>query len=174
MIACNACLAAALRADLPNLRRIGELSEELPQAWDTPRRWQIIREYYRIREPMIRACATRFDPYELGLERFLTPIEFQLWQDIRQMGLPFLLQYPVGRRFVDFGCPRYSVAVEADGAAYHTRERDARKTADLAKAGWMVFRIKGRDTYGDTGTRLMREIAHWVGVHIPEPQEEEA
>lgn len=152
-----------LIADMPVSRRVNELRAELPRAWNTPRRWSIIREYYRLRHDSI--MRGRFDPYELGLEVYLTPIEAQLWQDIRGMGLPFFMQYPVGRRFVDFGSPAHQIAIEADGAAWHNPEKDAQKNAELARHEWMVFRIKGRDTWGERGTEEIRKIARWCGQH---------
>jgi very-short-patch-repair endonuclease len=124
--------------------KINKLRAELEGAWDTPRRWGIIREYYAIRGPQIRG-GYRLSPYELGLGENLTPIEAAVWQEIRCVGLPFYPQYPVGRRFVDFGDPKMQIAIEVDGKAYHTPEKDAKKDAELAEQGWRVFRITGRD-----------------------------
>lgn len=161
-----------LLAELRLHSRINALYDELAAAWDTPRRWKIIREYYAIRRPMIME-SDRFNPYELGLERYLTPIEWQLWQDIRSIGLPFLMQYPVGRRFVDFGDPRTKFAIEADGAAYHNAEKDAKKNEELHAEGWTVFRCAGRDTYGEKGTRFVRDIARWYGIRFDEPEDDD-
>ena len=122
-------------------RRVYWLSKRLSENWDTPRRWQIIREYYSIVGPDILAGHRR-SPYGLGIENYLTPIEVALWQEIRMRGLPFYMQYPVGRRFVDFGDPINQIAIEADGAAFHSEEKDAKKNED-----WSVFRIKGKDTF---------------------------
>lgn len=157
-------------AEMPVHAKISNLHADLGAAWDTPRRWAIIRAYYGIRRERI-AAGDRICPYELGLERFLTPIEAQLWQDIRGMGLPFYMQYPVGKRFVDFGDPVQQIAIEADGAAYHTPEKDAQKTAELQALGWMVFRIKGRDTFGEVGTKKIGEIARWYGRYEHEQGE---
>jgi very-short-patch-repair endonuclease len=165
-------LAEALIARMPVLARINALNDELALAWDTPKRWRIIREYYRIRGPEILE-SDHFNPYELGLERFLTPIEVQLWQDIRMIGLPLLMQYPVGRRFVDFGDPRRQIAIEADGAAYHNPEKDAKKDAELRAAGWTVFRCSGRNTFGERGTAFIRDVARWYGIRFDEPEEDE-
>jgi very-short-patch-repair endonuclease len=130
--------------DSPEERRVRELRAALEGAWDTPRRWKIIREYYAIRGPHIEA-GRKLSPYELGLGEGMTPIEAALWHEIRLAALPFYLQYPVGRRFVDFGDPVMRIAIEADGKAYHTPEKDAQKDAELAEQGWTVFRVTGRD-----------------------------
>lgn len=166
MILSTEGLVEKLIADIPRRDRIAQLFDDLPKAWDTPHRWKIIREYYAIRkEAIAEAYEGQINPYELGLERFLTPIEAQLWQDIRGLGLPFFMQYPVGRRFVDFGSPYHQIAIEADGAAYHSPEKDAIRDAELHAAGWMVFRIKGRDTWGVRGTNEIKKIARWCGKH---------
>jgi very-short-patch-repair endonuclease len=124
--------------------RVRELREQLERFWDTPKRWQIIREYYAIRSREI-LDGYRINPYELGLGENLTPIEASLWHEIRRVGLPFYLQYPVGRRFVDFGDPIRRIAIEADGKAFHSKEKDAEKNAELAEQGWAVFRVTGHD-----------------------------
>lgn len=144
--------------DGPARAQIRSAYDELARVWDTPQRWKIIRDYYALRFDDI-AMGERIDAYELGLDRFLTPIERFVWGDIRELGLPFLMQYPVGRRFVDFGDPVRQIAVEADGAAFHTPESDATKDAELMELGWIVFRIKGRDAVSVRGSNQVREIA---------------
>lgn len=164
-------LMARMFADAPNRRRIAKLYDELPRVWDTPRRWAVIREYYQIRNCLERG---EVSPYELGLERFHTPIEFMVWQDIRSLGLPFFMQYPVGRRFVDFGDPVAQIAIEADGAQWHQDEvRAQKRTEELNRKGWRVYRIKGCDAYSIDGTNIVRRIAALYG-RIYEPLEEEA
>lgn len=150
---------------------ISSAYDELARVWDTPQRWKIIRDYYALRFDAI-AAGERLDVYELGLDRFLTPIERLVWGDIRELGLPFYMQYPVGRRFVDFGDPVRCIAIEADGAAFHTPEGDARKDADLKECGWTVFRIPGRDAVCTRGANTVREIARWYGFNY-EPLRED-
>lgn len=166
-------LSEQLKAEWPKFRRIDKLHRELGESWHTPRRWKIIRDYYSIRKDDIER-GRKMNPYELGLERFLTPIESQLWQDIRGMYLPFLMQYPVGCRFVDFGDPVQKIAIEADGKAFHSRDKDAIRDEELYAHGWTVYHIAGRDTYGKTGTKKIQEIAaFWYGREFPEEREEE-
>jgi very-short-patch-repair endonuclease len=153
-----ATLRAMLLADLPKRHQISALGERLRAAWDSPQRWGIIRHYYSIRQSEIMK-GHLICPYELGLDRFLTPIETMVWQDVRGMGLPFYMQYPVGRRFVDFGDPVKKIAIEADGAAWHDRARDAVRDAELLAAGWWTYRIQGKDSYGERGTDIVREVA---------------
>jgi hypothetical protein len=48
-------------------------------------------------------------------------------------------QYPVGRYFVDFGNPVHKVAIECDGARWHSYRRDG------ARSGRMLAAISARD-----------------------------
>jgi very-short-patch-repair endonuclease len=81
----------------------------------------------------------------------LTPIEFALWHDIRLENVVMYPQFPVGRFFVDFGNPVARVAIECDGARWHTdHQKDRERDAELAKRGWSVYRITGRDCFTDT------------------------
>lgn len=143
---------------------------DLHANWDTPRRWQIIREHYKRIEPYI-LDGQRIDPYMLGLGDKMTPIEFALWQEIRYHGLPFYPQYPVGRRFVDFGDPVMRVAIEADGAAYHTKEKDEIRNHELKREGWRVFHVTGRDAYREK--HALREVLHLYGKTIEDEDDPE-
>lgn len=112
--------------------------------WDSPKRWNAIRDYYAsVLQEIMRG--ERIDVYASGLGNHMTPIERAIWNDIRVHGLPFYPQYPVGRRFVDFGDPVGRIAIEVDGAAYHTPDGDAQKDSELRADGWSVVRITGRD-----------------------------
>ena len=123
---------------IPNLR--------LSDAWESRDRWRVIREYYAGVAPLILR-GERVPVYELGLGNHMTPIEHAVWCEIRYHGLPFYLQYPVGRRFVDFGDPVKQIAIEVDGAAYHTPRKDAIRDAELFAHGWGVLHISGRDAF---------------------------
>lgn len=95
------------------------------------------------------------DPYawdhDAGI--VLTPIESALWQDIRAEGLVMYPQYPVGRFFVDFANPAARVAIECDGALWHTDAgRDKLRQDEIERMGWSVYRITGRDCLTDTET----------------------
>lgn len=89
------------------------------------------------------------DPYEwdrphTGIS--LSPIEWALWQEIRAEDAVFYPQYPVLRYFVDFANPAARVAIECDGARWHTdTARDAERQRRIEAEGWTVYRISGRD-----------------------------
>lgn len=137
---------------------VNELRERLRNDYGSPRRWSIIREYYDLAMPMIDD-GYRVSPYELGLSEFMTPIERELWIDIRLLALPVYFQFPVGRRFVDFGDPVRHLAIECDGAAYHDEERDEQRDDELRAIGWNTIRVSGRNCVGLRGTVSVRKIA---------------
>lgn len=122
---------------------------------NTPAYWQRIRAHYKQHAAAIEGSAEHWgiDPYawdhDAGI--VMTPIESALWHDIRAEGAVLYPQYPVGRFFVDFASPAACVAIECDGAAFHTdKAKDAARDAELVKAGWTVYRISGSECIKDT------------------------
>lgn len=116
-------------------------------------RFAALREFYANANFEImgaRSCEWGIDPYEVDWLSVFTPIEFSLWQDIRQEGLVMYPQYPVAGFFLDFANPQAMVAIECDGAAYHMdKAKDAARDAKLKAIGWTVYRITGRDCKTD-------------------------
>ena len=111
--------------------------------------WRALRAHYAALTPRILAEAKNewaVDAYiwdGKGMMQ-MTPIEAWLWGDIREANAIFYPQYPVGRFFVDFANPKAKVAIECDGAAYHTdKAKDAARDAALAELGWVVYRAPG-------------------------------
>lgn len=116
--------------------------------------WDRIRAFYRRHHVAIMANPTFWgmDVYawdhEAGIR--LTPIESALWADIRLLSAVLYPQYPVGRRFVDFGNPHAKVAIECDGAAFHTdAAADRQRQAEIESLGWTVYRFTGRECFTD-------------------------
>lgn len=85
----------------------------------------------------------RQDPYFMDWE--FSPIERQVWCDIRTLGIPFFPQVPVLNYFLDFGCPFLKIGIECDGKAWHDYDLDKARDARLAQQGWMIFRIEGHE-----------------------------
>lgn len=104
----------------------------------------------------------------------MTPIERCIWGDIREANAVFYPQWPVGGVYVDFANPAAKVAIECDGAAYHTdKAKDAARDEKLAALGWVVYRITGRDCHAEcdeeTGAqgyarRFVEAIASYHGL----------
>lgn len=117
--------------------------------------WDAIRAHYRRAEKTIldeRRDEWAIDAYawDNGMIR-MTPIEVALWADIRGSNAVFYPQYPVLGFFVDFANPVVKVAIECDGARYHTDPRkDAERDSQLRDIGWSVYRITGRDCLTDS------------------------
>lgn len=119
-------------------------------------RFKMIRAHYKKHAPQIvRSDAWDLDPYEWdvsGTGISLSPIETAIWLDIRAEGAVFYPQFPVGRFFVDFANPVAKVAIECDGAAWHSdKARDESRQAEIERMGWSVYRISGKDCKTDSG-----------------------
>lgn len=78
-----------------------------------------------------------------------SPIEEATWMDLRSFGnTPLYPQYPIGKYFLDFGNPKFKVALECDGKEWHMdKEKDAKRDLDLLTDGWHVFRIGGKECF---------------------------
>ena len=138
--------------------------------------WNEIKRAYQQYEPDIMAAGPHsIDPYILDWGPLFTPIEVMAWSDIRCTGTPLYPQYPVAGVFVDFGNPWAKVALELDGKAYHLDvEKDRARDARLLELGWHVYRVPGRESFGEfphdarTEWRDMepeaveREVRRWI------------
>ncbi len=117
--------------------------------------WNRISAYYRGHQRAIIEAgrnAWALNPYQWEFDGGikLTPIERLLWSDIRTEGVVLYPQYPVGRFFVDFANPAAKVAIECDGASFHTDQgRDDARQAEIEDLGWHVYRITGADCRRD-------------------------
>ena len=64
---------------------------------------------------------------------------------LREAGLAFVAQYPLGPYVVDLAFPQVRLLVEVDGEAYHSspqaQARDDRKEQLAAAEGWRFLRI---------------------------------
>jgi very-short-patch-repair endonuclease len=88
-------------------------------------------------------------PKELArtLRKRLTDAEIRLWVNLRHMrqqGLAFRRQSPIGRFIVDFECRRAKLIVELDGNQHDqtsTKAYDAERTAWLTTQGYEVLRF---------------------------------
>jgi hypothetical protein len=117
--------------------------------------WRRVREHYRRNLGAILRCPASewaLDIYawdhDAGIR--LTPIETSLWHDIRAEAAVLYPQFPVGRFFVDFANPVAKVAIECDGAKWHSDPaKDTARQAEIEALGWTVYRISGRDCHTD-------------------------
>lgn len=78
----------------------------------------------------------------------MTPIERNMWGDIRAHGLPMYYQFPIGPYYADFADPFHGLVVEVDGKIHEElKDRDARRDGYIRSVGFDVLRIPGRETY---------------------------
>lgn len=91
----------------------------------------------------------RSDPYRYyDWSKIFTPIEENVWHDIRVLGLPFYPQFPIKRYFVDFADPLKKIALEVDGKKYHQdKSKDKKREQEIKNIGWRVIRFPGKITF---------------------------
>ena len=90
--------------------------------------------------PESKRVETPFGPF------WMSPIEVELYNAMRKVGLSPNPQFRIEAYYVDFAFPDVKLAIEADGAAYHSHdreERDRRRDGFLWSRGWTVKRFKG-------------------------------
>jgi very-short-patch-repair endonuclease len=76
------------------------------------------------------------------------------------MGLKYRAQYRVTRHngrsyYLDFALPESDIAIECDGAAYHSspaqKRRDLKRQREIENLGWQVVRFTGSQIVTDLG-----------------------
>lgn len=110
-------------------------------------------QYFKVLKEIRETYKTRWkpqcDPY--GIYDWLTlftPIERNIWSEIRYLGLPFYPQYPIGPYWVDFADPVKKIAIEVDGNQWHLNaQRDVRRSGKIENTGWRILRITGRQSF---------------------------
>ena len=112
---------------------------------DFPKIWNALRRFYAAQSAAIKASPDRlaFDIYAVDFPSIFSTIETAAWVSIRGYGLPFYPQYPVGKYFADFADPHQKIAIECDGRAWHSSERDEIRDQEFKRLGWRVIRIPG-------------------------------
>lgn len=85
---------------------------------------------------------------------WMSPIEFQLYEAMRQEGLDPVPQYYIQGYYADFAFPDVRVVVEADGAVHEDaahRQHDRKRDWILGRSGWTVKRFHGTTIYHRAG-----------------------
>src|SRR3990167_2781162 len=107
------------------------------------KRQDLKEAYQKYWKPYITPYAIQDDWVSL-----LTPIEYNVWDEMRHWGLLFYPQYPIGKYFVDFADPINKLIVEVDGKDFHqNKEKDDIRQKEIETLGWKVFRFSGTETY---------------------------
>ena len=112
-------------------------------------RAKIREEYKKVWHKLTQG--ERLDPYAIWPHNwylYMSPIERNVWQDIRFYGQSFYPQAPIGNFFVDFANVASRIIIEADGKEYHQdKAKDEARDHQLKLLGWTVYRVDGRDTF---------------------------
>lgn len=111
-------------------------------------KWEIYKSFYADAAEQIEATpSTEFAFQPVGWEDFfqMTPIERWMWEELRNSRMVMYPQYPAFGFFLDFANPKAKVAIECDGAAFHTDwQKDRARDNILGEDGWTVYRFTGR------------------------------
>lgn len=94
--------------------------------------------------PESKQVATPYGPI------WMSPIEVQLYEAMRQEGLEPIPQFYIQGYYADFAFPDVRVAVEADGAVHQgtaQHEHDRKRDWILSRQGWTVKRFHGTTIY---------------------------
>jgi very-short-patch-repair endonuclease len=81
-----------------------------------------------------------------------TASEGRLWDELRgsRLGVAFRRQVVIGQYIADLVAPSVRLVVEVDGGIHTSRApHDARRDAQLARAGYRVVRIPAQLVTGD-------------------------
>ena len=102
-----------------------------------------------------------------GLRQRSTDAERRVWQYLRDRrlgGHKFRRQHTIGRYIVDFACSECRLVVELDGSQHMVdRIADAKRTRDLAQAGYRVLRFWDNDVLLNTEA-VLASIHAAVGI----------
>jgi hypothetical protein len=152
--------------------RIERLGEKCEVAKAITDKWNCLRQIYNEALPMIQEAESGrhgrwINPYFVNWPRHFTPIEFEAWCSIRGLGVRLYPQVPVSRYFIDFANRVHRVGVELDGKLWHERERDTARDEDLARLGWRIFRIRGKNSFkGGFDTSRLPGLPDEVGRQL--------
>jgi very-short-patch-repair endonuclease len=88
------------------------------------------------------------------LRREMTPPEARIWARlrVRDTGISFRRQHPIGPYVLDFYCAKARLAIEVDGLIHTTEdqpERDERRDAWLLTQDITTYRITASDVMTD-------------------------
>ena len=101
------------------------------------------------------------------MRHHLTDAELTFWNAVRAHrleGLGFRRQVPIAGYIADFACPARRLVVEIDGSQHGEDEAyDARRTRQLAEAGWTVLRFWNHDVLHDLDN-VCRHVLKVAGI----------
>jgi very-short-patch-repair endonuclease len=97
-----------------------------------------------------------------------SPIQIRLYDALKREGYRVKAEYETCGYQVDLVIKKYRLAIECDGAAFHSspeqKKRDRKKTAVLSKHGWKVMRFKGWQINKQV-EKCVERINEYTGIH---------
>ena len=89
--------------------------------------------------------------YARQLRRNMTDAERVLWRGLRmrQMGVRFRRQHPLGPYIVDFVCLSHRLVLEVDGRQHYESAYDCRRDRALSDLGFRVLRFWNHEVLQD-------------------------
>jgi very-short-patch-repair endonuclease len=104
-------------------------------------------------------------PYFVELDKCQSPIEKRVLKALWMRDYKATTQYPIRRYRIDVALPEYRLAIECDGAAFHSSKKakahDRKRDAYLRSIGWKTLRFSGSTINRDMSkviTRIESEI----------------
>lgn len=99
-----------------------------------------------------------------------TMLEARVRVALERLGVEFRQEYGVGRWSLDFALLGPMIAIEADGVYWHavTAERDAKRDAELERAGWRVVRLPEQDVMDapDVASLIRERVREATGIDL--------
>ncbi len=119
--------------------------------WQQMEKGKYFSELRIIKDRYERLWKPRIDPYAIyDWIMIFTPIEYNVWSDIRSIGVPLYPQFPVGKYWIDFADPIKKIGIEVNGKIHNqTTDRDTKRLKELACNGYTIFNISGKDTFAE-------------------------
>lgn len=142
-----------------------------------PRLLQKYLEYARavgsrshdVRDAVLRSIGEATDVHAGAPGNFDSPMEEQVFDELRKRGLLVQPQVGVSGYRIDLGIvdpdnpSRYLLGIECDGATYHrarsARERDAYRQRFLESRGWFIHRIWSRNWWRNKNDEIAKVVA---------------
>ncbi len=95
-------------------------------------------------------------PFANKLRKEMTKAEACLWKYVlragQMKGYSFRRQRPVLKYIADFMCKEIQLVIEVDGITHDTKQaQDRRKTEELERAGFLVFRFTDEEVLANIG-----------------------
>lgn len=139
------------------------------------------------RPPVFLDCKTcgksfRTQPCHMGTDRQFcsmacyrqfageSALEARVRSGLEALGVNFRQEYPAGRWSIDFALVNDKIAIEADGGYWHTitAARDAKRDAQLARAGWRIIRLAETEVNAarDVGDLIRDRIREATGLEL--------